>query len=164
MIVIGIDNGVSGSIAILRGKECIHFGSMPTFSAQDYVKKSRNITRIEYSTLFRLLRDKVGDDINTTVVIERPMVNPGRFRATISAVRALEATLIAVERLGYRLIYADSRSWQKNLLPSGAEGADLKKASADIGKRLFPKLAKQIDKHKDADGLLIAEWARRQEF
>lgn len=32
----------------------------------------------------------------------------------------------------------------------------------DIGCRLFPGLSTTITKHKDADGLLIAEWARRE--
>jgi len=48
------------------------------------------------------------------------------------------------------------------MLPHGVKGpAELKKASADIGKRLFPGQTEAIDKHKDADGLLMAEWARR---
>ena len=46
------------------------------------------------------------------------------------------------------------------MLPKGIKGADvLKKASLDVGKRLFPQFA---DKFKgDADGILIAEWARK---
>ena len=49
------------------------------------------------------------------------------------------------------------------MLPKGIEGsAELKKASKDIGCRLFPSQADLINKHKDADGLLIAEWARRE--
>lgn len=47
----------------------------------------------------------------------------------------------------------------------GIEGsAELKKASMDIGLRLFPDQEEVIKKHKDADALLIAEWARREQL
>lgn len=61
-------------------------------------------------------------------------------------------------------MYCDSKHWQRILLPKGAKGPELKKASMDIGCRLFPEHEKLIRKHKDADGLLIAEWARRENF
>lgn len=50
----------------------------------------------------------------------------------------------------------------KALLPKGCSGEELKKASLDIGNRLFP----QFDniKHPDRDGILIAEYARRNHF
>ena len=54
--------------------------------------------------------------------------------------------------------------WQKKLLPQGCKGEDLKRASEDIGLRLFPSLRPVIKKHKDADALLIAEWARREDL
>jgi hypothetical protein len=45
------------------------------------------------------------------------------------------------------------------LLPKGIKGSDeLKKASLDVGVRLFPKLPLK----KDADGILIAEYMRRK--
>ena len=49
--------------------------------------------------------------------IERPMVNPKRFEATVSALRALEATLIVLESLNIGKEYCDSKGWQKALLP-----------------------------------------------
>ena len=57
-------------------------------------------------------------------------------------------------------MYVDSKDWQKVLLPKGTKGSDeLKKASLDIGNRLFPQFAD--NKHKDRDGILIAEYGRR---
>ena len=38
----------------------------------------------------------------------------------------------------------------------------LKKASMDIGIRMFPNHEVKIRKHKDADSLLMAEWCRRK--
>ena len=51
-------------------------------------------------------------------------------------------------------------SKQKDMLPKGCKGEELKKASLDIGNRLFPSF--KTVKHPDRDGLLIAEWARRK--
>jgi hypothetical protein len=88
------------------------------------------------------------------------MVNSARFSASMSAVRCLEATLIAIEEVGFSYQYVDSKEWQKLLLPKGLKGSDeLKKASFDVGKRMFPTLAIK----KDADGLLIAEYLRRKD-
>jgi hypothetical protein len=87
------------------------------------------------------------------------MVNSTRFNATLSAIRALEATLIALEESQFPYEYIDSKEWQKLLLPKGLKGSDeLKKASLDVGKRMFPEL----EIKKDADGLLIAEFMRRK--
>jgi hypothetical protein len=134
----------------------------PTFSEQNYTKANKRITRIDHEQIYDLLIAVSLYNHPVTVVVERPMINPGRWKATVSAIRALEATLIAIERAKVRRIYMDSRDWQSTLLPKGTKGgAALKKASLDIGIRLFPDLEKDIRKHKDADGLLIAEYARR---
>ena len=66
-----------------------------------------------------------------------------------------------LEKLGIPYQFIDSREWQSVMLPKGTKGSDLlKKASYDIGKRLFPGL---VEKQKDADSLLIAEFVRRRE-
>ena len=139
---------------------------MPTRSELSYTKAKRNITRINWQELSQSMSIILSDAVQTKrvrVFLERPMVNPGRFQATASALRALEATLVVLESKKLPIQYVDSRQWQKMLLPSGLKGPDvLKKASADIGCRLFPHLSGSIRKHGDADGLLIAEWARRE--
>ena len=94
--------------------------------------------------------------------MERALVNPSRFASTASALRCHEAELIMIEVMGIRHMFVDSKEWQKELLPKGCSGEELKKASLDIGNRLFP----QFDniKHPDRDGILIAEYARRNHF
>ena len=155
---IGIDNGVSGSIGIIRGEETF-FLNTPTKSELNYTKKKAIITRIDHNLLASIL---AAYKDNCFVILERPMVNPQRFQATTSALRALESTLIVIENLNLPIAYIDSKIWQKMLLPSGIKGSDeLKKASMDIGCRLFPQHAENIKKHKDADGMLIAEYCRR---
>ena len=158
---IGIDNGVSGSIAIIETDGAIvELYKTPTVKQQSYTKKKQNISRLNAITFDGII--KYFEHKPTLCIIERPMVNPTMFKSTMSAVRCLEATIVLLERRCIPYMYIDSKQWQKELLPSGCKGKEqLKKASLDIGCRLFPHLKTEIEKQKDADGLLIAEWARR---
>lgn len=158
-VFIGIDNGVSGTIGIIYGNDSM-FLDTPTFSQQSYTKKKQNITRVNVVQLAQLFKPYQGK--NVMVLIERPLVNPTKFKSTLSAIRALEATLNVIEMLGFAYDYIDSREWQKVLLPKGSKGEELKKDSVTIGCRLFPHHEAFIKKHKDADGILIAEYCRRK--
>ena len=159
---IGIDNGVSGGIGIITPAEQVAFIPTPTISQQNYTKTKGNISRLNFEKFWDIMEDQMQDH-DCMVILERPMVNPGRFKATISAVRCLEAQLIVLESLKIPYMYVDSKEWQKEMLPSGIKGStELKKASLDIGTRLFPQFEKEIKKQKDADALLIAEYARRK--
>lgn len=160
---LAIDNGVTGTICLMNkdGGE-VQFFKMPVKKEQSYTKTKQNISRIDHGKLFDLLSLLISDIAEVTnykVFIERPMVNPGRFKATVSALRALESTLVIVERWGFPVAYLDSKGWQKQLLPAGLKGEELKKASLDIGNRLFPQF--KNFKHPDRDALLMAEFARR---
>ena len=156
-----IDNGVSGTIGIISDN-FIDFIKTPTKSEQNYTKKKGNITRVDFNKLREYLAEVTKDYSTEEIIValERPMVNPTRFQATTSALRALETTLIAVETLDLPYFYIDSKEWQKELLPNGTKGDALKKASVDIGSRLFPQF-KDI-KHPDRDGILMAEYLRRK--
>jgi hypothetical protein len=158
---IGIDNGVTGAIAILKEDEAF-FYQTPVIKTLNYTKTRQFLNRLNIIKFFEIIDNHIDSVENTKVVIERPMVNSTRFKATISAIRCLEATLIGLEsrRLGYD--YCDSRNWQKELLPSGLKKEELKFASKDIGIRMFPQFKDLIIKQKDADALLIAEYARRK--
>jgi len=167
MTIIGIDNGVTGSLACyfdtpsLEGIY-VRFYPIPTKKEQSYTKKKQTVTRVDFTGLWTILNSWSQIVKMPRVYIERPYVNPTGFKATTSAIRALEATLIVLEECRLPYEYIDSRQWQKVMLPAGLKGtAELKKASMDIGCRLFPEHAEAIRKHKDADSLLIAEWARR---
>ncbi len=161
-VYIGIDNGVTGSIGIIRVSDTQKLTAMisaPTKSEQNYTKAKGNITRIRFLVLRKYLAPF---RLTSHVILERPMVNPSRFRATTSALRALESTLCVLESLEMSHSYIDSKEWQKELLPKGIKGtSELKKASLDIGCRIFPNEKAEIIKHGDADGLLIAEFCRR---
>ena len=169
-VYVGVDNGATGAIGVIGiGPKPFMF-LPPVKNEQDYTKKAQNITRIDWEAYRKLLSEmvvmptmlKYGSEASIKAFIERPFVNPGAFRTTVCAVRAFEATIIVMEHLGIPWQPIDSRAWQSKLLPEGLKGAPkLKKASRDIGIRMFPHLEDQIKAQKDADGLLIAEWARR---
>jgi hypothetical protein len=157
---IGIDNGVSGTVGIITPDDTLFFKT-PVVKQLSYTKTKKYINRIDYTKLQYLLYDYRNVD-GTFCAIERPMINGSRFNASMSAIRALEATLIILERLYIPYTYLDSKEWQKEMLPNGLKGAELKTASLDIGNRLFPQFKDIKPKHPDRDGLLIAEYLRRK--
>lgn len=151
-----IDNGVTGSIGIIKSSTESVFLLTPTVKMQDYTKAKKNITRVDVPKLMQIVMEHKP----SMVYLERPMINPTRFTATISAVRCLEATLSVLESLEIPYQFVDSKEWQRGLLPSsgkkGTDSATLKQESHDIGIRLFPMHKTLIEKHKDADGILGA--------
>lgn len=164
MIFIGFDNGVTNNgIGVISDTGKAKLYPLPIKKELSYTKEAKHIHRIDYggllSTSTQIKADFHPEEALVRVGLERPMVNSTRFNASLSAIRALEATLIFLEELEWPYEYVDSKEWQKVLLPKGLKGSDeLKKASLDIGKRLFPELKIK----KDADGLLIAEYLRRK--
>lgn len=157
-IYVGCDNGVSGTIGIVGDDIEPYFTKTPVKSEQDYTKGKKNITRLDSLKFMSLFNGMNKNEL--VFLIERPMVNPTRFTATVSALRCHEAMLNVIEILGCKHMYIDSKEWQKELLPKGCSGDELKKASLDIGNRLFPSFEEV--KHPDRDGILIAEYGRRK--
>ncbi len=151
---IGVDNGVSGNITILShiGSIIIHINT-PIKKCLNYTKKKAFLNRIDFQktlSVFRLAGE------NPFCMIERPMITPGRWNASVSAMRCMEATEIILEELQIPYQWIDSKEWQKALLPSGLEKEQLKKAADEVAKRLFPK-----QEIVNSDSLLIAEYCRR---
>ena len=154
-VFIGIDNGVSGAVTILsESGEVINHCKTPVKNCLNYTKKKAFHNRVDFVQLRNQLT--LGTNYAPFCMIERPMVNPMRWVASVSAIRCLEATEIVLEELLIPYQFIDSKEWQKVLLPSGLKGDQLKKAANDVAKRLFPK---QII--FNSDSLLIAEYCRR---
>ena len=167
-LYIGIDNGTSGTIGIL-GEHNNLFIETPIIKEQSYTKKKEMISRVDINRLYEVLTKAMKyeecEPSDCMVVMERPLINPQMFKTSMNASRTLEAELCVVEMLSMPHIYIDSRQWQRELLPQGIKGStELKKASKDIGSRLFPLHSNLITKHKDADGILIAYWARKNKI
>jgi hypothetical protein len=159
-IYVGIDNGVTGSIGVVSNRHSAYQMKTPVVKELYYTKKKAFMTWIDFEELLRELGNLMYDEnVKVFVGIERPMINPTRFKATISAVCAWQATLLALKFLKIPYEYIDSKEWQKALLPAGLEKEELKQASMDIARRLYPTA--RIE-GADADGLLIAEHMKRK--
>lgn len=165
MKYVACDNGVSGSFAWVND-DCSLSGvtATPTFAEQDYTIKKQNVTRVDTKAIRNWFNENGLNGMSVRLVLERPFVNPMMFRATLSAIRAWEATLIAIHDLQLPRIVIDSKKWQKAMLPAGCKGPELKVASVQVGCRLFPDHQDWIQDQGDADALLLAEFARRNKL
>jgi hypothetical protein len=163
MIYVACDNGVSGSFAWVN-ENCSESGVMttPTFVEQDFQKDKKNVTRVNVRELIAWFHSI--PDTTTRIILERPFVNPMMFNATLSAIRAWEATLIALQGFNFPRQVIDSKRWQKEMLPARCNGKELKVASVQVGCRLFPNHVDWIRDQGDADSLLIAEYSRRNKL
>lgn len=151
--IVAIDNGCTGSVSVLdTEKGTSSFCKTPVFKEASYTKKPQNIHRINWGELIANLPKS-----DALVVLERPLVNPRMFTATQSALRSLEATLIAVEYLGLDYIYMDSKEWQQEYLSSALIGKEqMKKGSKEVAIKLYPNHRTKIEQHGDGDSLLMA--------
>lgn len=150
---IGIDNGTTGSIGIINDYS-YDFLKVPVKSCKDYSgKKSR--TRIDHEALKDILRPYAG---RCKVGLEYPLVNPRLFIATCSGIAAYEAVLVVCEQFNIPVEMIPAKKWQKCYSIKG----NTKILSAEIGKSLYPAIADKIDEHKDADGILIADFLKNK--
>lgn len=140
MTILAIDNGATGSLALVRAKggQATLLLALPTPSRreQNYTKAVSHIRRICWRELANIISE-IDDD--TKIVLERPMVNPMRFAQSIVAARAFEATIIAIEDNNRSYTVVDSKEWQKGLFGPDIKGRDLLKLKAkEMSRKLFP--------------------------
>jgi len=150
MTLIGVDNGVTGSVCFNQDK-CDHFYKTPVFHCKNYQSsKNISITRINTPILEELIQ-KYWKESDTYALLERPLNNPGLYTASLSAMRALEATLIVFEKFKIKYSFIDSKNWQKLYLGVDIKGRDnLKAKSKELGQLIFPDF-----KNDDFDGYFI---------
>jgi hypothetical protein len=157
-IYTAVDNGVTGSIGMVDSDgNCIYFSHTPVTKELNYTKKKSWVHLIDGLELISIFRNHPLEEYKM-VLLERPMVNPMRWTASMSAIRAFESTLTIIKTLKIPYRYIDSKEWQKRMLPEGLKGDELKVASLQVAKRMFPLI--DFKGFKDADGLLMAEYAR----
>ena len=165
-MILAIDNGCSGALAVLWDK-----GRAELYPLADYSKKdrigSKGITRLDYPKFKDLLSVIFkGSAVNAESIfcyIEKPATNVKFSTQSIaSAARFDEAEKIALEEAGIGYEMVSSHNWQKKMLPGIKTRPELKKASLMKGQQMFPQLAKAIAKQKDADALLMAKYYMRE--
>lgn len=161
--VIFIDNGNTGSMG-WYGEAGSGFCLVPVKTRLSHHVKPHKIKAVDGPALSCIISDIIQQAGNggkgVIVCRERPMINPKRWKASLSASRSDEAETIALEAAGVPFIYVDSKTWQHGTLPSsgtkGVTSSTLKAESMAEGLRLFPEFSALIKKHKDADGILGA--------
>jgi len=157
---IAIDNGTTGSIAII-GPDGVFFEPIPT-KEQLMGKAGKVIRRIDTTPLKDLIcwhSDTPRTLTNTTAYIERPFTGSAMMiNTTVLSARAHEAVSIVLEQLGIGYETVDSKPWQAAMLGAIKGSPALKKASMLRGMQMFPAHAKAIKDHGDADSLLMAHY------
>lgn len=153
---IGIDNGTTGTLAII-GPEGPFFDEIPV---KEYLlgKSGKFVRRIDHHELAAMIVARVPlNRYQVAAYVERPFTGSAMMiNTTVLSARSHEAVLIVCEQLGIGITTVDSKTWQLPLLGAVKGSPQLKKASAVRGAALYPMYAAQIKKHGDADGLLIA--------
>ncbi|NIO41585.1 MAG: hypothetical protein GTO41_16245 [Burkholderiales bacterium] len=168
MTYIGIDNGVSGAIAIIRdGVVRIH--KAPTICRA----KGKGKKLLDEPAMWHLLQWIGDEEEKAFAVIELAKAYPPRVRkraqgstSAISIGRGdgLWRGMLVAAGIPYQVV--SPRKWQAALFV-GVDRKDTKAASVIVAKRLFPSVSLRAndrcrkDDHNMADALLLAEYARR---
>jgi hypothetical protein len=159
--MIGIDNGITGSLSSFKDGKLIDFRE--TFSRRwikpTVTSKVSQMSRIDIIKLMEWLNENKKLDESVTAVIERPMTDQVRFNASISSHHAQEAVMIALELVGIPYMTIDSKVWQSKFLPRISGSISLKYESKRKGKAEFPEFSELIEKHGDADAIFIGKLA-----
>jgi hypothetical protein len=162
---VGVDNGPTALWTILGadGKLVAHF-PVPTKTTKNYQRTvDREVTRINVHQLREMFRPYVGKNI--LFAVEKPMVMPQRFQATLTAVRAFEATLVAFELMqqdgvGVSYTIANSLDWQKPMIPEALARKEKGKLAEKRRKKLLAACKKKGKTREETARIL--EWATKK--
>ena len=177
-LIVGIDNGVTGAIAVVRNRILLNLVATPVTKSLDYQSSvERHIHRVDVTKLAEIFQEHTKTNDPVLVFLERPMITAVRFSASISAARSFEATLIVLEGLQLNYKIVSSSYWQCNLtkeeLDYGTKAAkkslhkrklvkeDNKQVYAEIAKKLYPNWTKEIT-NVNADAVLLATIASQK--
>lgn len=183
-IVFGIDNGSTGTVScIIPYNNYVSFIQTPSRECLDYTKQIQYISRIDYNVFKQWFKNnlKKGNKIykqqlKPIVILQRPMVNPQRFKQSGHALRAFQATILLLEQLELQYIIIDSKKWQHHFFGKNTSQLDLKKQSLQLGIKIIQQICNNsqqknegceemkqcIRKHGDADGLLICKYGAQK--
>lgn len=158
MKYIGIDNGLSGGIAIIEGRKILELRTMPTVQATD--------TRGEYDVhaIVEILK-KYPD---SSVIIEKAHAMPKLGTVSAFSFGKLYGMMIGIAsalNMPYSIVHA--KTWQKEMFQD-LNSENTKQASVLKAKQLYPEqsfLATERSKKPHdglTDALLLATYAQRK--
>ena len=151
MIIIGIDPGLNGAIAILEGKKVNCLFDMPVMA-----EGKKNKRQLNSAQLVHILKDNINNFENSVVVVEQVNAMPGQgvtsmfnFGQTFGAIKGVCAAL------GLPIYFVRPSKWKKHFeLINSSKDASRTKAI-----QIYPGLSNQLSKKKDvnkSDAILIA--------
>lgn len=166
-MVIGVDGGLTGAMALLHGNEA-HVFDLPT---RPLIGGGHITKRIDGRVLRQLLRDNVPANTPVVFVIEQ-LATGGMDRgqaATVNSQHRTRGTIEGiVECLNLEVQEVSPARWKKFYglnNPRGAVAVKGKKDSLLMARDLYPGLAQQdlhqAQHHNRAEAVLIAHWARK---
>ena len=154
MIIVGIDPGLTGAIAILDNKKVISLFDMPVMT-----EGKKNKRQLNSAQLVNILSEyKKRKDDEVSVVVEQVNAMPGQgvtsmfnFGQTFGAIKGVCAAM------GLPIFFVRPSKWKKHF--------ELINASKDSSRtkaiEMYPSLSNQLTKKKDvnkSDAILIARF------
>ena len=153
MIIIGIDPGLSGGIAVLNNNKVIELFDMPVMADGKKNKKQLNS-----ALLAKLIKESTSNASESAVIVEQVNAMPGQgvtsmfnFGQTFGAIKGICATL------ELPIFFVRPSKWKKHFeLINSSKDASRTKAI-----EMYPHLAEKLSKKKDvnkSDAILIARF------
>ena len=153
MIIIGIDPGLSGAIAVLEYKTVKKIFDIPTMA-----EGKKNKRQLNSAQLSQYISKNVENIHKTSVVVEQVNAMPGQgvtsmfnFGQTFGAIKGISATL------KLPIYFVRPSKWKKHF--------DLINSSKDASRtkaiEIYPSLAEKLSKKKDvnkSDAILIGRF------
>ena len=153
MIVVGIDPGLSGAIAILENNKVLNIFDMPVMA-----EGKKNKRQLNSAQLVNIIKDSTKPDAEIAVVVEQVNAMPGQgvtsmfnFGQTFGAIKGVCAAL------ELPIFFVRPSKWKKHfeLINSSKDSSRTKVIE------MYPSLSSQLAKKKDvnkSDAILIARF------
>ena len=160
MIVLGVDPGLTGAMALMSGRGLVSVTDLPVMMRGAGTGSVKN--QIDGTALYTTMRELLApyDRQEIMVVIELQQAMGGGMNA--SAVFSLGLTagiiegVVAARALPHELV--QPAAWKKAMGLS-AKGKDAKAQSVAMAKRYYPDAPLNLVKHHNrAESILLARW------
>jgi crossover junction endodeoxyribonuclease RuvC len=159
MLIIGIDPGLSGGIAILEDNRVKEMFDMPVMS-----DGKKNKRQLNSALLAQLFKDNIKSVEDTVMVVEQVNAMPGQgvtsmfnFGQTFGAIKGICAAL------GLPIFFVRPAKWKKHF--------ELINSSKDASRtkviEMYPSISDKLSKKKDvnkSDAVLIARYYSETRF
>ena len=159
MIIIGIDPGLSGGIAVLKDNIIKNLYDMPVMS-----EGKKNKRQLNSAQLVKIIKENIQEKEETAIVVEQVNAMPGQgvtsmfnFGQTFCAIKGISAAL------GLPIFFVRPAKWKKHfeLINSSKDSSRTKAIE------MYPSISDQLSKKKDvnkSDAILIARFHSETRF